>query len=139
MVASTQHTFKPPAIPWLKPQHLLLTPDLAIGLDYGLFAAAMERLSADPAVHALIVFGSRGRGEAKFDSDLDLAVVIRQAQLTPAEKASHWRHFRQLIGPLGVGLDLVLAGISDAEKLSQSRWHVFGDVARQGRVLYVTR
>jgi hypothetical protein len=38
-----------------------------------------------------------------------------------------------------VGLDLVLAGISDAEKLSQSRWHVFGDVARQGRVLYVTR
>ena len=139
MVASTQHTFKPPAIPWLKPQQLLLAPDLGIGLDYGLFAAAMERLSADPAVHALIVFGSRGRGEAKFDSDLDLAVVIRQAQLTPAEKASHWRYFRQLIGPLGVGLDLVLAGISDAEKLSQSRWHVFGDVARQGRVLYVTR
>ena len=139
MFASTQHTFKPPAIPWLKPQRLLLAPDLGIGLDYGLFAAAMERLSADPAVHALIVFGSRGRGEAKFDSDLDLAVVIRQAQLTPAEKASHWRHFRQLIGLLGVGLDLVLAGISDAEKLSQSRWHVFGDVARQGRVLYVTR
>jgi predicted nucleotidyltransferase len=139
MFASTQHTFKPPAIPWLKPQRLLLAPDLGIGLDYGLFAAAMERLSADPAVHALIVFGSRGRGEAKFDSDLDLAVVIRQAQLTPAEKASHWRLFRQLIGPLGVGLDLVLAGISDAEKLSQSRWHVFGDVARQGRVLYVTR
>ena len=109
MVASTQHTFKPPAIPWLKPQQLLLAPDLGIGLDYGLFAAAMERLSADPAVHALIVFGSRGRGEAKSDSDLDLAVVIRQAQLTPAEKASHWRHFRQLIGPLGVGLDLVLA------------------------------
>jgi uncharacterized protein len=136
MVASTQHTFKPPAIPWLKPQQLLLAPDLGIGLDYGLFAAAMERLSADPAVHALIVFGSRGRGEAKFDSDLDLAVVIRQAQLTPAEKASHWRHFCQLIGPLGVGLDLVLAGISDAEKLSQSRWHVFGDVARQGRAAF---
>ena len=103
MVASTQHTFEPPAIPWLKPQHLLLAPDLGIGLDYGLFAAAMERLSADPAVHALIVFGSRGRGEAKFDSDLDRAVVIRQAQLTPAEKASHWRHFRELIGPLGAG------------------------------------
>ena len=83
-----------------------------------------------------LVFGSRGRGEAKSDSDLDLAVVIRQAQLTPAEKASHWRHFRQLIGPLGVGLDLVLAGISDAEKLSQSRWHVFGDVARQGRAAF---
>ena len=40
---------------------------------------------------------------------------------------------------MGVGVDLVLAGSADAERLSQSRWHVFGDVARQGRVLYVAR
>jgi hypothetical protein len=27
--------------------------------------------------------------------------------------------------------------VADAERLSGSRWHVFGDVAREGRVLYV--
>jgi hypothetical protein len=41
------------------------------------------------------------------------------------------------VGRLGVGIDLVVAGAADAERLSGSRWHVFGDVAREGRVLYV--
>ena len=36
-----------------------------------------------------------------------------------------------------VGCDLVVQGSADAERLSQSRWHVMGDVAREGRVLYV--
>jgi hypothetical protein len=33
----------------------------------------------------------------------------------------------------------VVAGSADAERLSGSRWHVIGDVAREGRVLYVAR
>jgi hypothetical protein len=36
-----------------------------------------------------------------------------------------------------VGIGLVVAGSADAERLSGSRWHVFGDVAREGKVLYV--
>ena len=36
-----------------------------------------------------------------------------------------------------VGRDLVVQGSADAERLSQSRWCVMGDVAREGRVLYV--
>ncbi|MCP9809014.1 hypothetical protein KBY58_06170 [Cyanobium sp. HWJ4-Hawea] len=39
----------------------------------------------------------------------------------------------------GVGIDLVMAGAADAERLRGSRWHVFGVVAREGRVLYVAR
>ena len=35
------------------------------------------------------------------------------------------------------GVDLVVAGAADAARLSGSRWHVFGDVAREGRVLHV--
>ncbi|MFW6730690.1 MAG: hypothetical protein ACODUE_02985 [Synechococcus sp.] len=34
-------------------------------------------------------------------------------------------------------VDLVTAGTADAQRLSGSRWHVFGDVTREGRVLYV--
>ena len=48
-----------------------------------------------------------------------------------------WRRFRQRLGPLGVGVDLIIAGQADAERLSGSRWHVFGDVAREGVVLHV--
>jgi predicted nucleotidyltransferase len=95
------------------------------------------RLCGEPDVQAVLAFGSRARGEARVDSDLDLAVIVRQGQLTPEQKLECWRRFRERLGPLGVGVDLVVAGNADAERLSGSRWHVFGDVAREGRVLHV--
>jgi hypothetical protein len=79
---------------------------------------ALRRLRAEPDVQAVLAFGSRARGEARVDMDC-------------------WRRFRQRLGPLGVGLDLVIAGQADAERLSGSRWPVFGDVAREGKVLHV--
>jgi len=97
----------------------------------------LARLCAEADVQAVIAFGSRARGEARLDSDLDLAVIVRQPQLTPADKLACWRRFNRALGRQGVGVDLVVAGSADAERLSGSRWHVFGDVAREGRVLYV--
>jgi hypothetical protein len=40
---------------------------------------------------------------------------------------------------VGCGVDLVVVGAADARHLAGSRWHVMGDVAREGRVLYVAR
>ena len=137
MAAVTTQPFSPPAIPWRQPRPLALPVDLGPGLDPQACSLALARLCAEPDVRALVVFGSRARGEAREDSDLDLAVILRQPQLTPAEKLAGWRRFRERLGPLGVGVDLVLAGSADAERLSGSRWHVFGDVAREGKVLHV--
>ena len=86
---------------------------------------------------AVLAFGSRARGEAAADSDLDLAVIVKQPRLSGSETSACWQRFRQVIGPLGVAVDLVVAGAVDAEWLSGSRWHVFGDVAREGKVLHV--
>jgi len=106
-------------------------------LDPQACGEALARLCAETDVQAVVAFGSRARGEARADSDLDLAVIVGQPQLTPAEKMACWQRFRAALGLLGVGVDLVVAGAADAERLSGSRWHVFGDVAREGRVLYV--
>jgi predicted nucleotidyltransferase len=73
----------------------------------------------------LVAFGSRGRGEAHSESDLDLAVICAEASLTPEQKRDCWRRCRDALGLLGQDVDLV-----------GSRWHVMGDVARQGKVLY---
>jgi predicted nucleotidyltransferase len=129
--------FMPPAIPWLEPKTLAPFSDLGPGLDPQRCSLALERLCAEADVQAVLVFGSRARGEARADSDLDLAVILRQPQLTPAEKQLCWRRLRQAIGPLDVGVDLIVAGAADAARLSGSRWHVFGDVAREGKVLHV--
>jgi predicted nucleotidyltransferase len=134
---STAPFFTPPAIPWLAPKELELLVDLGPGLDPQRCGAALARLGAEPDVRAVVAFGSRARGEARADSDLDLAVILHQPQLTGAEKLACWQRFSQALGSLGVGVDLVVAGAADAKRLSGSRWHVFGDVAREGRVLYV--
>lgn len=137
MPAPVALPFVPPAIPWHTAQPLLLPLDLGPGLDPSCCRAALTRLCAEPDVQAVVAFGSRGRGEARSDSDLDLAVIVATPQLTPQQKLDCWRRCRQALGRLGVGVDLVVAGRLDADRLSQSRWHVFGDVAREGRVLYV--
>ncbi|WP_216912788.1 MULTISPECIES: nucleotidyltransferase domain-containing protein [unclassified Synechococcus] len=137
MVSASAQPFVPPAIPWREPRGLAALPDLGPGLDLEACRLALARLCADPEVRAVLAFGSRARGEARPDSDLDLAVIVGRAQLTPAEKAACWQRFREALGPLGARVDLVLAGAADAERLSGSRWHVFGDVAREGKVLDV--
>jgi predicted nucleotidyltransferase len=135
--AASPAPFTPPAIPWLAPRALEPRPNLGPGLDPARCGQALARLCDEPDVRAVVVFGSRGRGDARADSDLDLAVILRQPRLTPSEKMACWQRFRQALGPLEVGIDLVVAGSADAARLSGSRWHVFGDVAREGRVLHV--
>ena len=67
---------------------------------------------------------------------LDFAVICKLAKLSAEQKRQYWQRSRDAIGLLGCGVDLVVQGQADAAYLAQSRWHVMGDVAREGRVLY---
>ena len=131
-------TFAPPTIPWLVAQPLALDGlDLGPGLDGFDRTVTLQGLCALPELQAVVAFGSRGRGDAVEDSDLDLAVIAKEPQLTPEAKLQLWKHCRAALGSVPVGCDLVVQGSADAERLSKSRWHVMGDVAREGRVIYV--
>ena len=131
-------TFAPPTIPWLVAQPLELDGlDLGPGVEGVELAVGLQRLCALPELQALVLFGSRGRGDAHADSDLDLAVIAKEPQLMPEAKLQLWKQCRAALGSVPVGCDLVVQGSADAQRLSQSRWHVMGDVAREGRVLYV--
>ncbi|MBM5785018.1 MAG: nucleotidyltransferase domain-containing protein [Cyanobacteria bacterium K_DeepCast_35m_m1_288] len=137
MASSPATRFSAPAIPWLEPQRLAEQLELGPGLDTASLRNALIVLARQPQVQALVAFGSRVRGDARLDSDLDLAVICREPSLTPAEKTERSFGYRQLLGSVGVGVDLVVVGAADAQHLAGSRWHVMGDVAREGRVLYV--
>ena len=137
MVITDVEPFSPPDIPWRRPQAFTPPVDLGPGLDPTIINQALARLCGEPGLLSVVAFGSRAQGNAAADSDLDLAVIMKQPQLNPSEKAASWQRFRQAIGPLGLRVDLVVSGTADAERLSGSRWHVFGDVAREGKVLYV--
>lgn len=131
-------SFTAPAIPWLQPQPLVEQLELGQGLEATSLRNGLIVLASQPQVQALVAFGSRARGDARLDSDLDLAVICREPSLTPAEKTERSFGYRQLLGSVGCGVDLVVVGAADAQHLAGSRWHVMGDVAREGQVLYVS-
>ena len=132
-------SFTAPAIPWLQPQPLVEQLELGQGLEATSLRNGLIVLASQPQVQALVAFGSRARGDARLDSDLDLAVICREPSLTPAEKTERSFGYRQLLGSVGCGVNLVVVGAADAQHLAGSRWHVMGDVAREGQVLYVSR
>lgn len=67
---------------------------------------APEVLSYLPEIKALYVFGSRAKGEARPDSDLDLAVLVGTE--LPATKL--WETAQRLASRIGMEVDLVNLG-----------------------------
>lgn len=104
-------------------------------------AVAAVLATVEPLPLRLVLFGSRARGEARPDSDIDLLVVMPQARLTPLERQARLRALRAALRPLRlpVGVDLVVVGQEDARQLAGSRWHVVARALREGRDLHGAR
>ena len=126
------------ALPWMVSSPLAVPDQLGDGMDKDLLKAGLQRLIACESVGAVLLFGSRSLGTARADSDLDLAVICRETALSSTQRGERWRTYRNALGSLGCGVDLVLQGQKDAAKLASSRWHVMKDVARHGVVLYAS-
>ena len=123
---------------WTRSSPLALPDQLGDGVDRDRLEEGLQRLITCEGVGAVLLFGSRALGTARADSELDLAVICREPELNSAQRGDRWRSYREALGSLGCGVDLVLQGQSDAAKLAGSRWHVMKDVARHGVVLYAS-
>lgn len=82
----------------------------------------------------VFIFGSWARGEAQWDSDLDLAVLV------PDEAEKGIRELRgalrQELEQIPMKIDLVIATESYAALLAESINHLFHDVFQEGRLIY---
>ena len=107
--------------------------------DADLEAVKAALAGVQPRPGRVLLFGSRARGDARPDSDLDLLVVMPQATLTPQERQQALRLLRAALRPLTlpVGVDLVVVGEEDAQRLAGSRWHVVARALREGKELNV--
>ena len=108
-------------------------------VDADLEAVTAALAGVQPRPGGVVLFGSRARGDARPDSDLDLLVVMPQATLTAQERQQALRSLRAALRHLGlsVGVDLVVVGVEDAEHLTGSRWHVLARALREGKELDV--
>jgi len=100
--------------------------------DEALIAEAGRRLAAAAPGARVILFGSRARGEAGPDSDLDLLVIEPdQVQTRRAETA---RLKRELRG-LEVALDVIVVSAKDAEQWGHFKGSMLNEALNEGRVL----
>ena len=110
---------------------LLAHDDLA--LRPATVATAIERIVAACQPQAIIAFGSRVRGEARPDSDLDLFVLLH----APAADAGVLRRrLRALLADLPLSKDIL---VSDPETYARARTRlnsVYRDIAEQGLPLW---
>jgi predicted nucleotidyltransferase len=96
-----------------------------------LIAEAGRRLAAAAPDAKVILFGSRARGNARSDSDLDLLVIEPELKSRRAE----FVRLREALGNLGVPIDLIVVPSSHVDEWGHFEGTMLNDALREGRVL----
>jgi predicted nucleotidyltransferase len=97
------------------------------------FVSAVVR---ETAPEAIVLFGSRARGDGREDSDTDL-LVVRSAAFGPGD--SRWDELARLwaiAGRLRMPVDLVLYSHSEIDRWRNVRGHLISRALTEGRHLY---
>ena len=99
-------------------------------------AEMVEKIVAEVQPEQIYLFGSRARGEARADSDVDLLVVEREdfgADRSRPDAASRvYNALRSFLVPV----DVLVFTTDEMLKWGESRYHVIGRCRREGRLLY---
>ena len=87
----------------------------------------------------VILFGSRGRGDERQDSDVDLVVV--EAEPFGPERSRHKEMVRlyHALAGFSVAVDVLVYSHDDVDYWRDSLNHVLARALREGRVLYERR
>lgn len=106
-----------------------------ITLDENLIREIVDRLVKAIDPDRIILFGSRARGDAEPDSDVDL-LVIKDSDEPPHRRVIP--AYRAL-GGLGVPKDIIWRTPDEVRHWSEVRNYVTTRALREGRVLYEKR
>ncbi len=90
---------------------------------------------ADP--DRVILFGSRARGDARADSDVDLLIVEREPFNPQRSRRQETARLYLALRKLAIPKDLLLYSRDEFEQLKDSAHHIVGRAQREGRVLHV--
>lgn len=89
---------------------------------------------ADP--EQVILFGSRGRGDARDDSDVDLIVVEAEPFGPGRDRVKEMARLYRALAGFMVPTDILVYSTADVEYWRDSLNHVLARALRDGKVVY---
>ena len=84
----------------------------------------------------VIQFGSRARGDARPDSDVDLLIVEGEPFSPQRSRRRETARLYLAVRKLAIARDLLLYSRDDFEQLKDSAHHIVGRAQREGKVLH---
>lgn len=108
----------------------------AIGLPEAAVTAIRQVLASHPEVEAAILYGSRARGTARPDSDLDLLVTVPDAWLASHSRFEETGDLSWKLARHRIPIDLLLYSHQEVQDRLQYRQHVVAEAYHHGRELH---
>ncbi|MDP2759351.1 MAG: nucleotidyltransferase domain-containing protein [Sideroxyarcus sp.] len=96
----------------------------------------VETIVNEVAPETIILFGSRARGDARADSDVDLLVVETEPFSPQRSRRKEAARLYMALRGLAVSKDILLYSREEFEHFKNSPNHVVGRAHREGRVLH---
>jgi len=104
--------------------------------EESLLRQMVNAIVSEVSPETIILFGSRARGDARPDSDVDLLVVETEPFSPQRSRRKEAARLYMALRNLGVSKDILLYSREEFEHWKDSLNHVVGRAHREGRVLH---
>jgi uncharacterized protein len=89
---------------------------------------------ADP--ERIYLFGSRARGEARQDSDVDLLIVVSEPFSPDHSRWQEIKRARRALSPFRIPKDILVYTADEVTKCQYTVNHIIARALREGKLLY---
>jgi uncharacterized protein len=96
----------------------------------------VQAIVRDVDPERIYLFGSRARGEARQDSDVDLLIVVSKPFGPEHSRFQEINRIYRTLSSFRIPNDVLLYSSDEFAKWSQSLNHVVGRCSREGKLLY---
>jgi uncharacterized protein len=104
--------------------------------EESLLRQMVSTIVSEVSPETIILFGSRARGDARPDSDIDLLVVETEPFSPQRSRRKEAARLYMALRNVGVSKDILLYSREEFEHWKHSLNHVVGRAHREGRVLH---